>query len=93
MLRGATVLPVDDAFSEAEAVAFRDGRIVAVGTETDVRAAAGDDADVLDRTGAVILPGFIEPHAHLLPTALLDTFVDVGPFSFCLLYTSPSPRD
>lgn len=79
---GATVLPVDEAFSEAEALAMRDGRILAVGTEADVRAAAGDDAEVIDRTGSVILPGFIEPHAHLLPTALLDTFVDVGPFEF-----------
>lgn len=79
---GATVLPVDDAFSEAEALAIRDGRILAVGTESDVLAAAGDDAEVIERPGATILPGFIEPHAHLLPTALLDTFVDVGPFSF-----------
>ncbi|WP_436793341.1 amidohydrolase [Actinospongicola halichondriae] len=79
---GATVLPVDDAFSEAEALAIRDGRIIAVGTEADVREAAGDDAEVIDRTGSTILPGFIEPHAHLLPTALLDTFTDVGPFSF-----------
>lgn len=79
---GATVLPVDDAFSEAEALAIRDGRILAIGTEADVRDAAGDDAEVIDRTGSTILPGFIEPHAHLLPTALLDTFTDVGPFSF-----------
>lgn len=79
---GATVLPVDDAFSAAEALAIRDGRILAVGTGSEVRAAAGDDAEVIDRTGSTILPGFIEPHAHLLPTALLDTFVDVGPFSF-----------
>lgn len=78
---GATVLPVDAAFSEAEALAIRDGRILAVGSETDVRAAAGDDAEVIDRTGSTILPGFIEPHAHLLPTALLDTFTDIGPFT------------
>lgn len=82
MFVGATVLPVDDAFTETEALAIRDGGILAVGSEADVRAAAGDDAEVIDRSGSTILPGFIEPHAHLLPTALLDTFEDVGPFSF-----------
>ena len=44
VVRGAAVLPVDDAFSEAEAFAVRDGRILAVGTEADVMAAAGEDA-------------------------------------------------
>ena len=35
----------------------------------------------IDRDGAVVLPGFIEPHAHLLPSALMDGFLDVGPFA------------
>lgn len=82
VIRGATVLPVDGAFSEAEAIAFSGDRVIGTGSEDEVRAAAGDDATVLDRTGTVILPGFIEPHAHLLPTAMLDTMVDVGPFRF-----------
>lgn len=82
VLRGATVLPVDEDFSQAEAIAVRDGRIIAVGTEADVLAVAGDDAQVLDRSGATILPGFIEPHAHVLPTAMLRTWHDVGPFRF-----------
>ena len=82
VLTGATVLPVDAAFSEAEAVAVADGRIVAVGTEAAVRSAAGPDARRVDRPGATILPGFIEPHAHLLPSALFGPWADVGPFRF-----------
>lgn len=82
VLRGATVLPVDPAFSRVDAIAFRGDRILAVGSEADVLAAAGDDATVLDRIGATILPGFIEPHAHVLPTALLRSWHDVGPFRF-----------
>ncbi|UDY34501.1 amidohydrolase [Dermatobacter hominis] len=82
VLRGATVLPVDPAFSRAEAIAVRGDRILAVGSEDDVLARAGEDATVLDRPGATILPGFIEPHAHLLPTAMLRTWHDVGPFRF-----------
>jgi len=82
VFRGATVLPVDPAFSQAETIAIRGNRILAVGSEADVMAAAGPDAQVLDRPGATILPGFVEPHAHLLPTALLRTWHDVGPFRF-----------
>jgi len=80
--RGATMLTIDEHFSEAEAIAIRGSHIVAVGSEAEVREVAGDDAEVIDRTGATILPGFIEPHAHLLPTALLDSWEDVGPFRF-----------
>ena len=82
VLTGATVLPVDAAFSEAEAIAVADGRIVAVGSEAEVRAAAGPDARRIDRPGTTILPGFIEPHAHLLPSALFGPWADVGPFRF-----------
>ncbi len=82
VIRGATVLPVDADFSEAEAVAFQDGRIIAVGSESEVRDLAGPDAEVLDRPEVTILPGFIEPHAHVLPAAILDEFHDVGPFNF-----------
>ena len=82
VILGATVLPVDPAFSAHEAIAIRGDRILAVGTEDHVRAAAGPDAQIIDRPGATILPGFIEPHAHLLPTALLRSWHDVGPFRF-----------
>lgn len=82
VVRGATVLPVDPAFSQAEAIAFRGNRILAVGSDTEVRSIAGPDAVLVDRPGATILPGFIEPHAHVLPTAMLRTWHDVGPFRF-----------
>ena len=82
VIRGATVLPVDAGFTEAEALAVRDGRILAVGTEDEVRAAAGDEAEIIDRPGATILPGFIEPHAHVLPTALFGRWDDVGALRF-----------
>ncbi len=82
VIRGATVLPVDADFTEAEAIAIRGDRILAVGRTDDVMLAAGPDALVIDRPGVTILPGFIEPHAHLLPTAMLRTWHDVGPFVF-----------
>lgn len=50
----------------ADAVAVVDGRIACVGTAAYARAAAGPDADVVELPGGVVLPGFVDGHAHLL---------------------------
>jgi hypothetical protein len=49
-----------------EAVLVKDGRIAAVGTRNDMRAAAGRDARIVDVAGAAIMPGLIDTHPHLL---------------------------
>ena len=48
----------------AEAMALRDGRIVAIGTSTDVLAQAGNNAGVVDLAGQFVMPGIIDAHAH-----------------------------
>jgi hypothetical protein len=78
ILANARILTVDEAFSTAQALAFRDGRILAVGTLDAVREAAGEDAEVLDAEGRTVLPGFIEPHMHFFAIAMFGTIPDVG---------------
>jgi predicted amidohydrolase YtcJ len=73
---GGTVLTVDAAFSEAEALAIRGKRIVAVGSVEDVRAAAGADAIEIDLAGRTMLPGFIDPHTHVVSGAAVDSIMD-----------------
>ena len=53
----------------AEACAIRDGRVLAVGTQAEVLAAA-PGARVLDLAGRVAIPAFNEAHMHLLPYGL-----------------------
>lgn len=48
----------------AEAVAIRDGKIVAVGAATDVLAFAGDETRLVDLGGNVMLPGLFDNHVH-----------------------------
>jgi predicted amidohydrolase YtcJ len=50
----------------AEAVAVLADRILAVGTERDVKALIGAKTRVMDLKGALILPGFIDSHTHFL---------------------------
>lgn len=60
----AQVITVDDAIPQAEAVAVRDGRILAVGTRAEVTRAAGAGASQRDLGGATLAPGFIDTHGH-----------------------------
>ncbi|MBX6362413.1 MAG: amidohydrolase [Gemmatimonadetes bacterium] len=59
------VVTVDKNFSIAEAIAVTDGRISAVGTNDEVRRAAGPDTRQVDLHGKTVLPGFYDNHVHL----------------------------
>lgn len=47
------------------AVLIQDGKITAVGTTTDLKAAYPDE-ERLDATGRVVMPGFVDPHTHVI---------------------------
>ena len=53
----------------AQAVAVRDGRIVAVGSAATAAQALDADAERVDCGGGVLLPAFIDAHCHLLAYA------------------------
>ena len=50
------------------AIAGKDGRIVWIGPSSDRRAqiAAGDGATIIDGRGCTVVPGFVDPHTHLV---------------------------
>ncbi len=64
VLRGGAVYAVDAARSWAQAVAVRDGAIVAVGTDAQIDALTGSGTQVIDLAGRMLLPGFIDAHVH-----------------------------
>ncbi|ELZ28205.1 tim-barrel fold metal-dependent hydrolase [Halosimplex carlsbadense 2-9-1] len=61
----AEIHTLADPDERAEALAVRDGRIVAVGSAFDVEHLAGVETTVRDCEGRVVLPGFIDAHTHL----------------------------
>lgn len=62
----AAVYTVDETSGWADAFAYDDaGVIIAVGTEDEVVAAAGENAIVLDAGGNMVLPGFQDIHVHV----------------------------
>ncbi|MCW5252577.1 MULTISPECIES: amidohydrolase [unclassified Streptomyces] len=70
ILTGGDVLTIDEAFSVAQAVAVRDGRVLAVGTDAEIRALAGPGTRTVDLAGRTVLPGINDSHLHAAAWAL-----------------------
>jgi predicted amidohydrolase YtcJ len=56
---------MNDAAMRAEAVAEKDGRILAVGSADAVMAHRGPDTELIDLDGHALLPGFVDAHGHV----------------------------
>ncbi|MGI9125514.1 MAG: amidohydrolase family protein, partial [Mycobacterium sp.] len=67
ILKASTIITMDEARPRARALAFDSGtgRITAIGSLTEVQAAAPGVA-VTDLGDTVLMPGFVEPHSHPL---------------------------
>ncbi|MEM7002327.1 MAG: amidohydrolase [Pseudomonadota bacterium] len=77
----AKILTMNPAQPEAQAMWIEEGQIRWLGASADLPADAPLDA-VIDAEGRFLMPGFIDPHMHLAPLAMLHSFQNVGPFRF-----------
>lgn len=64
IFKNGFIYTVDRKRSIAEAVAVKGDRIVYVGDMKGIEPFAGDTAKVIDLDGKMLLPGFVEAHAH-----------------------------
>lgn len=67
---GGDIVTVDDERPTAEALAVKDGKIVAVGRKDDVLKHRGDSTKLIDLRGRCLLPGFVDGHGHCFGTGL-----------------------
>ena len=72
---GGKILTMEDPLY-AEALLAEDEKILNVGPEAELRAQAGDCEEV-NLDGAVLLPGFIDPHSHFIQTAMAQLQVSL----------------
>jgi len=54
----------------AQALAVRDGKIVAIGDVSSIRALAGPSTRVIDLRGRTVIPGLIDSHIHAIRAGL-----------------------
>lgn len=78
VFRGGHIVTVDDDFSTCDAIAVRDGRIVALGSADDMAAATDDRTRHVDLGGRTVLPGFIDLHGHIGLFGLEKHLVDLA---------------
>jgi predicted amidohydrolase YtcJ len=63
---GGPIYTLTDEYPQAEAIAVRGNRIMAVGAESEIRALAGKTTQMIDLAGKMLTPGFIEGHGHFM---------------------------
>ena len=66
IILNANIQTMDVARPQADAILIRAGRIVALGTASDLRPLAGKNARIVDAGGRLVLPGFQDAHVHLM---------------------------
>ncbi|HVX10644.1 MAG TPA: amidohydrolase [Pirellulales bacterium] len=72
ILEHGKVVTVDREFSLCEALAVKDGRILAVGSDAEVQKTRGDRTKVVDLRGGMVLPGLGDSHVHPADAAMIE---------------------
>lgn len=74
------VATVDCSFSMKEAISVKDGWIIDVGSDEEIRGYIGPDTKIIDLEGKVILPAANDAHMHAVHTGLKlrPGFIDAG---------------
>ena len=72
------IVTVDPQFRTVQAMAVRDGRIVATGSSADIVRLAGSATERVDLGGKTVLPGLIDSHVHA-PAASMYEFEQAVP--------------
>ena len=72
------VITVNNKEEVVQAVAIEDGKIIKVGTNEEILSLKDNDTEVIDLEGKTMLPGFIDPHGHIVPVAQTLMIVTLG---------------
>ena len=71
---GGNILTMDIKTPYAQAIAIKDGRILAIGLDKDVANLSGPVTNVTNLHGRFVMPGLVESHTHALWGACRDLF-------------------
>ncbi len=76
VLLNGKIITVDPHDSIVDAVAVLGDRIVAVGSNDDVKRYAGPETEVIDLKGKTAMPGIIDSHTH--PTGIAEGYLEIN---------------
>jgi predicted amidohydrolase YtcJ len=72
------ILTMDGQSSVAEALAVRDGKILATGSNVSIKSLAGAQTRIIDVSGKTVIPGLIDTHSHFKAAGMGDYVVTMG---------------
>lgn len=78
VVSNAKIYTVDAAHPWAQAIAVKDGRLVAVASEREAASWIGPETNVVDAGGRLIIPAFHDAHVHLALAASREDYCDLG---------------
>jgi predicted amidohydrolase YtcJ len=81
ILLNGKVFTADPANSSTQAIAIHTGRILAIGSDAEIRKLAGTQTRLIDLQGRTVIPGINDAHFHFMPK----------PQSFNLVFKSLEP--
>ena len=89
ILLNGKVVTMDSQGTTVQALAASGERIVAVGSNDDIKGLASNGTRVIDAAGRVVLPGFIDTHVHIDCAAVntkLATSCHIPPVELSLIH-------
>lgn len=66
VLKNGVIVTLNSSLSKARAVAVKDGRMIAVGSDDEIKKYVDAETKVIDLNGKFVMPGFNDSHAHFL---------------------------
>lgn len=75
VFKNGPVVTMDAKRRVADAVAVKDGRVVAVGSMPEVKQLIGPPTEVIDLEGRALTPGLVNTHDHMLEQGISSAFV------------------
>ena len=76
---GGPILTMTKDGGRVEALAVKKGQILAVGTMKEVKARKGTDTKLINLDGKCLMPGFIDPHSHIVLQSVKFSTANLDP--------------
>ncbi|HHY94772.1 MAG TPA: amidohydrolase family protein, partial [Firmicutes bacterium] len=78
IITGGRVYAADLSGRQAEAVAIKGDRVLALGTRQEVAEFRGPATEVVELQGQTVLPGLIDAHCHVIGLGLARAAIDLN---------------
>lgn len=76
---GGPILTLVKDDDRVEALAVKEGKIMAAGSKKEVMASKGEKTKMVDLSGTCLMPGFVDPHSHIVLQSVKFTTANLDP--------------